>query len=586
MKRLKFFLKYISRHWMSYSAGIIFILLTNWLTVTIPNHIQASVDLLSLGMEGISTRQQELYDHLWMILLLALTIIVVRSLSRVFFFNPGRAIEFEVKNDLFQQLVTLQKDYFDKNPTGGIVSRIQNDITGMRLLCGFVMMQAFNILSALSFTPYKMWMISPNLTLMCIIPVILVFAVVRVGMRVVILHSKERQTVLQSISSYIVASLSGIDVIKGYHLGKWSAEGFEKLNQSFLYSSLRISFVRSFLIPVLNNLENILRVLILTVGGWSVIKGEMTIGGLTAFMAYGALLTMPLSGLGWISTLVQQAMVGVASIETILKEETPHLSREPLDKPPMELFAQGLQVKNLTYRYPDQDQPILSGISFSIQPGETLGILGQIGSGKTTLANCLNQYLHIAPGQVFLGAEDIVDIPHQELRKTVKTVSQDVFLFSDSLENNIAFGYSSEKMNEETLGRVIYESALTEEVERFPEGVDTLVGEKGIMLSGGQKQRISLARALVEPAPLLILDNVLSAVDYATERFLLDQILQRRTCQSLIIISHRVQALEKAEHILVMDQGRIIDRGSHEELLQREGLYKQTYDLQQGEENE
>ncbi len=584
MKRARFFLRYLGQHRLSYSLGILFIIATNWLTVTIPLHIQAGVDLLTLGTEELKAHQTELYGHLWQIFWLALVIIVVRSLSRILFFNPGRAIEFEVKNELFTKLVHLQKNYYDHNTTGSVISRVQNDITGLRLLCGFVLMQFFNILTALSFTPYKMWTISPSLTLYAVIPIALVFLAVRMGMKVVVQYSEGRQGLLQSISSYIVASLTGMDVIKGYHLTRWTTDRFEETNQAFLQASLKISFVRSFLIPILNNLENILKVMILTLGGWTVIQGEMTIGGLTAFMAYGALLTLPLTGLGWISTLYQQAMVGVESIETILKQETPHLARPALTQPPAELFAQGLRVKNLSYTYPNSQEPVLKGVSFYLRPGESLGVLGQIGSGKTTLVNCLNHYLEVQPGQVFLSGHDISQIPLEALRKTIKTVTQDVFLFSDSLQNNIAFGV--EQLTPKALERVIYESALEEEIERFPAGVETLVGEKGIMLSGGQKQRISLARALVEPAPLLILDNVLSAVDYATERFLLEQILQRRACQSLLIVSHRVQALERCDQILVLHEGQIVDQGTHSELLTRPGFYQQTWQLQQGKENE
>ncbi len=586
MQRIQFFIFYLGQHKLSYSFGIIFIVLTNWLAVTIPEYIEKSVDILSLGAEKLSSSQVELESYLWIIFILAVSIIFTRSLSRVLFFNPGRAIEFEVKNDLFQKLTYLQKDYYDKNPTGGIVSRIQNDITGVRLLCGFVMMQIFNIITALSLTPYKMWQLSPSLTLYCVAPVVAAFLIVKVGMKVVVVHSRTRQDLLQDISSYIVASLGGIDVIRAYQLTGWSALQFEDKNQEFLSESLKISFVRSFLIPILANLENILKILILFVGGYYVIESTMTIGQLTAFMAYSVLLTMPLMGLGWITTIIQQSMVGVESIESILSKEEPTQNIAPIDQKATELFEGGIEVKGLSYTYPDQTQPVLTDINFKIDPCKTIGILGPIGSGKTTLVNCLNGYLPTKKGEISLGGKDITEIPRQDLRQVVKTVSQDAFLFSDTLKNNIIFGAVKEDISPENLDRSIYESALQEEVERFPKGVETMVGEKGIMLSGGQKQRISLARAMVESAPLLVLDNVLSAVDYATERFLLGQILKRDSCQSLLIVSHRVQALENCDEILVLQGGVIVDRGTHSELTRRAGLYQQTWELQQGDHHE
>ena len=439
MQRIQFFIFYLGQHKLSYSFGIIFIVLTNWLAVTIPEYIEKSVDILSLGAEKLSSSQVELESYLWIIFILAVSIIFTRSLSRVLFFNPGRAIEFEVKNDLFQKLTYLQKDYYDKNPTGGIVSRIQNDITGVRLLCGFVMMQIFNIITALSLTPYKMWQLSPSLTLYCVAPVVAAFLIVKVGMKVVVVHSRTRQDLLQDISSYIVASLGGIDVIRAYQLTGWSALQFEDKNQEFLSESLKISFVRSFLIPILANLENILKILILFVGGYYVIESTMTIGQLTAFMAYSVLLTMPLMGLGWITTIIQQSMVGVESIESILSKEEPTQNIAPIDQKATELFEGGIEVKGLSYTYPDQTQPVLTDINFKIDPCKTIGILGPIGSGKTTLVNCLNGYLPTKKGEISLGGKDITEIPRQDLRQVVKTVSQDAFLFSDTLPMEVIF---------------------------------------------------------------------------------------------------------------------------------------------------
>ena len=580
MRRFHLLLYYISQYKLSYGLGVVFIFATNWLAVTIPTYLKLSVDILSQGKNHLRSNLDQLYTYLIWMFALAVLVVVVRTCSRIFFFNPGRAIEYKLKNDLLTRLTKLQKGYYDQNETGSIISRLQNDITGVRLICGFGMMQVFNIIASLSLTPYKMWELSPSLTLYCVLPVLAVFLIVRIGMKVVVGHTRQRMSRLQSLSAFIVSSLSGIDVIRNYSLSDWSEKEFAQHNEGLLNQSLRISFVRSFLMPILNNLENILKVLVLMVGGLYVIEGKFTIGEITAFIAYTGLLTMPLMGLGWLTTLYQQGMVGMTSLETIINAKTPH---EGLQNLPPEtgksLFDKGLIVKNLTFAY--ENKPVLTDISFSIHPGQTVGILGKIGSGKSTLVNCLNRYLEPPPGTVFLGGRDILELSFEDLRRSVRTVSQDVFLFSESVEQNILFGHSTgEHPGEEKMEQIIHESALREEIERFPERLDTLVGEKGIMLSGGQKQRISLARSMMEPCDLLILDNILSAVDYETERFLLGEILKRKHSKALLIVSHRVQALEEADLILVLDEGNLVDQGTHEELITRPGLYRQTWELQ------
>ena len=276
-------------------------------------------------------------------------------------------------------------------------------------------------------------------------------------------------------------------------------------------------------------------------------------------------------------------MVGVASIETIMSQKTNEAEQpSKTESENISLFQSGIEIKNLTYRYPGSDTPVLKDISFMIKPNQTIGILGQIGAGKTTLVNCINRYLKVPNGVIFLDGIDINELSLSDIRQTIRTVSQDVFLFSDSIRNNILFGAVNEaSVSEASLQRVIEESALSDEIDRFPYKLETTIGEKGIMLSGGQKQRISLARSMIAPFDLLILDNILSAVDFETERFLLTKILARRTSRSLLIVSHRVQALEHADLILVLDKGTIVDRGTHQQLIQKEGLYKQIWQLQE-----
>ena len=579
---------YIKQHWLSYSLGIIAILATNWIAVSIPEYVRLSIDLLNNDLEA---RQDLLWEYMLIMLGLAVVMIFVRTLSRILFFNPGRAIECQIKNDMFHKLMALQKDYYEANPSGNIISRINNDITGVRMICGFGLMQSFNITSALSMTPFKMWQLSPSLTLYCIIPILLVFTAVRLGMRVLVRNMQARMESLQRLSGFTVSSLSAIDLIKSQTMRKWSKGRFENENQEMLRRSMKIAWTRSFVLPMLSNLEHFLKILVLLFGGLMVIKAEFTIGQLTAFIAYSALLTFPLMGLGWVTTMIQQGLVGLASIQTVLQQKLSRSHLKSLTQTGLKsLFAENrLTVDNLSYRYPLSNKDTLKNVSFNIKPGQVIGLLGRIGSGKSTLVNGLNRYLDMGKGSIFVGKQDLAELSDNDIRTCIRTVTQEPFLFSDTVENNIRF---SEAINEsespEHFRKILRSAAMEEEVGRFPEQEKTMVGEKGIMLSGGQKQRISLARAMLKPCSLLILDNVLSAVDYETERFLLQEIHKHLKPEngmpalagSLLIVSHRVTSMEQADWILVLDEGKIVDQGVHTDLIQRPGYYQQMWELQ------
>jgi len=579
---------YIKQHWLSYALGVIAILVTNWIAVSIPEYLRLSIDLLN---NELKSRQDLLWEYMFVMLGLALVMVVVRTLSRMLFFNPGRAIECQIKNDMFKKLMALQNNYYEKNPSGNIISRINNDITGVRTICGFGLMQAFNIITALSMTPYKMWQLSPNLTLYCIIPIIIVFTVVRMGMHVLVRNMKARMESLQRLSGFTVSSLSAIDLIKNYTMREWSKSRFDVENQDMLRRSMKIAWTRSFVMPLLSNLENFLKLLVLLVGGILVIQESFTIGQLTAFIAYSALLTLPLMGLGWVTTMFQQGLVGLSSIQTVLDQDLPRSNFISLpEKKLKSLFAEaGLTVKNLSYRYPHSKKDVLRKINFTISPGQVIGVLGRIGSGKSTLVNGLNRYLDMGKGSIFLGNMDMATLCDNDVRTCIRTVTQVPFLFSDTAENNINFALENQGRDDRKLfQQVLYSAALDKEVARFPKKEKTVVGERGIMLSGGQKQRISLARAMMKPCDLLILDNVFSAVDYETERHLLSETYKllkpknnkKPLAGSLLIVSHRVTSMEHADLILVLDEGQIVDRGQHSDLIQRPGYYKQMWALQ------
>lgn len=553
--------------------------LTIWVSVTIPEYIQKTIDIIAQGRVG---NEDMLLKYVGMILGLALILILVRTFSRILFLVPGRLIERRLKGDMYKKLSTFGKDYYDENSAGSIISRVNNDINGVRMITGFGLLQVGNILFSLSVTPYKMWVMSPKLTLYCIVPLVVVFVVVRIGMVIMVKNTRLRMDALQRLSGKTVSFLSGNGVIKSYNIHQWAENKVHKENVSLFNYTLKIAWIRSFVMPLLGSMEQILKIVALFVGGLFVINGEFTLGQLTAYIAYAALLTQPIMGLGWLLSVFQQGFVGISSIQTIMDRKGEDDGKPALAESVKErLFDKGVSLRDLSFTYHNGKTPVLQNISFDIKPGQVVGITGPLGSGKTTLINCLNGYLKVEPGQLFYGNQDASNTRGQDIRSVARTVSQDLFLFSDTVENNIAFGAGLQPENK-LVERVVYKSALAEELERFPKKEKTIVGEKGIMLSGGQKQRISLARALYAPGQLLILDDVFSAVDTDTERFLIKQLFESKVTNSLLIVSNRMSVLERTDFNIVLEDGNMVGKGTHEELISSSGFYRETWKVQEG----
>ena len=577
--KLKFLLRYTHRYRWWYSGGIVFLALTIWASVTIPEYIQKSIDAIALGRVDSSG---DFYQYVGLILLLALGLMVVRSLSRVLFFVPGRLVERQLKGELFRKLSTFGKAYYDANSSGSIISRINNDINGVRMITGFGLLQIGNILFSLSVTPYKMWAMSPTLTLYCMVPLVVIFIIVRFGMVIMVKNTHLRMEALQRLSGRTVSFLSGNAVIKSYNIHHWAEDKVEEENVSLLGFTLKIAWIRSFIMPLLGSMEQVLKIVVLFAGGLLVISGEFTIGQLTEYIAYAALLTHPIMGLGWVLTVFQQGFVGITSLQTIMNRKG-----EDDDKPALaaeqkaHLLDEGVHATDLTFQYHNGDAPVLKDLNFRIKPGQVVGITGPLGAGKSTLVNLLNGYLKPEAGQLFYGATDAAGLRGQDVRTRVRTVSQDVFLFSDTVENNIAFGKELQ-VDPPEIKKAVFRSALADELDRFPKKEQTMVGEKGIMLSGGQKQRISLARALYAPGQLLVLDDVFSAVDADTERFLIKQLFDNKVASMLVLVSNRMSVLERCDFNLVLEDGRLTAMGTHEELLQKSDFYRTTQKVQEG----
>lgn len=575
--KLGFLYNYTKRYKWWYLGGIASLALTIWASVTIPEFIQKAIDTIILGRDS-----KDIFLHnVLMIFVFALFLIVVRTMSRSLFLVPGRLVERRLKGDMYKKLISFDKSYFDNNSAGSIISRVNNDINGVRMITGFGFLQIVNILLALSITPYKMIKMSPTLTLYAVVPVIIIFIIVRIGLVIMVKNTKLRMEALQRLSGKIVSFLSGNGVIKSYNIHKWAEDKVEEENILLFGYTLKITWIRSFVMPLLSNMEQLLKIIILLAGGMYVIDGKFTIGQLTEFIAYTALLTHPISGLGWLLSVFQQGFVGIDSIQTIMDNSgvDDHLPR--IDKEKLSSIAKnGISINNLNYKYHNGNNYALKNINLDVKPNQVVGISGPLGSGKSTLINCINGYLKVDEKSIYFDGKDMTTINGKDIRSVVRTVSQDIFLFSDSIENNIAFG--QEQLSGDILTNVIYKSALADEIERFPERVKTIVGEKGIMLSGGQKQRISLARALYSAGDILILDDIFSAVDIDTERFLIEQLFNQKIATNIIVVSNRMSVLEKTDFNIVIENGEISAKGTHNELVEKSEFYRETLRVQEG----
>lgn len=589
MTKFQFILHYFLLNKYSYVFAAVCIFVVNWLQVEIPRYIQQAIDLLNQSSGEV---METLVDNVQAVIVLSVVMVLVRILSRIYALNPGRITEMVLKNDLFYRLNRLPRSFHTQYPSGKLISIINNDLNGIRAFYGIGYLQLFNIVFALSLTPVWMWQISPKLTVYSVIPIVIGFIFFRIGFRQLRQLQKRRLSRLQNLSEQLMNYLSGIDLIKNQQMSPWVTHRIEDVNHQLFLCTMQITRIQTFVIPIIEYANQVMKVLILGLGGYYVIQSELSIGEITAFLSYSVLLALPLMSLGRIMTIYQMGMVSIDSVQTILNSSLPDSDLAMLEETKKrDLEKAALTVKNLSYQYPTDDEEngldtgrkrVLNNINFTIEPGKKLGVLGSIGSGKSTLVNCLNHYLDVAPNQVFWGDMDITQISRQDLRSYIRTITQEAYLFSDTIEKNVRFGSanSSDLPSTEQIDQALHLSQLDDDIRSFNKKEQTIVGEKGIMLSGGQKQRLSIARALLTPCDLIIMDNVLSAVDYETERKILRAVFRHVQDKSLMVVSHRISALEYMDEILVLEEGQIIARGSHTQLLASSRYYRETWDLQ------
>ncbi len=598
---LRFFKLYIRRNLPAYELGLVMLVATNYAVVRIPTLIGASLDALSgHGAAALAEGRAIAVELMaW-----AVAVVFVRTLSRVLFFNPGREVEYRVSVNLFSHLLALQRPFYLRRKVGELASMATNDTASIRLLIGFAGLQICNVAVAIPMHLWKMLTTDAALTAWCLVPIAVggayTVAIVRRFYALIRISLED----LGKLSDRVLESYAGIGTVRAHAAEAAIMRRFEERNQAYLDLQLRLSSMRAFSMPVLGLSGLVATGIELWVGGDRVIAGELPVGALATFTTLLSSLVALLMALAWVLASVSRGMAAVRRVDEVVA--TPDELPVPTDV----LDAKGppaLELRGLSFTYPGAPEPALRGISARVGPGQTLGIFGRTGSGKTTLISLLARVYTPPAGAVWIGGKDATALPLDQLRERLAVVPQDPFLFSTTLRDNIRLlGEQTGHVRGEDGGelpsqrgraagdpdprleQVLRAACLADDVKSLPDGLDTVVGERGVMLSGGQRQRAALARALYRGPGLLLLDDVLSAVDQGTELRLVAAIRGLHEGGGLmdappttVIVSHRTSVLEHADEILVLERGEVVERGTHAELLARGGLYAETHHHQE-----
>jgi ATP-binding cassette subfamily B protein len=595
-------LGYLTPYRRAVAGGIVMMLATNLCFLGVPYYLSRAIQALNDSRAGGALDPSAL-DRVpraaVMLVVFALATAITRILSRVWIFNAARAAEYDLRSELFGHLMTLSPAYYRDHSTGDVMSRLTNDVQTVRAMWGAGAVQLANSVTAFAATLTMMLAFDPAVALISIIPYPLIFFIGQALSKRVYRTTREVQAELGTLSARIQEDLGAIQVIKTYGLEDVRRRGFLAGSRRLLDKNMEAAKVRVQLSPVLATLASLGVAILILVGGRAVVHGDIGIGYYTAFGALLARLVWPTLTLGFMLALVQR---GRASWSRLVELQRTATDLVDSGEPPLPASTRPahVTVTDLSIRIGDRE--ILDRVSFDLPPGSITAIVGRTGSGKSTLVEALCRLIAVPPGAIFLDGRDVTAIPLDSLRRQIGYAPQEAFLFSTTIADNIAMGYGGgtaipaarareleragaiaravDLSDEQRVNAAAISAGLTRDLAIMPDGLATIVGERGITLSGGQRQRVALARALAAMPRLLVLDDSLSSVDAETEQLILGHLRAVMHGRTAVLISHRVAAMKDADQILVIDQGRIVERGSHDELLAAGGLYGELYRTQ------
>ncbi|WP_294347110.1 ABC transporter ATP-binding protein [Prosthecochloris sp.] len=575
MKNLLRLKKYLLRYKRKMLYGFACIVLTNIFAVSAPRFIGNAIDVLESPFV-----LSDVLKNVGLYILFAALGSIFLFLVRQNIIVASRIIEFDLKNDYYAHLQTLSRNFYNKTSTGELIARGTNDLNAVRDFLGPGIMYSINTFFRLFFAIIAMLTISPGLTLLALLPApFFSYAVYRIG-KSIQKRTKSIQESYADITALLQENISGIRVIRNYTRETYETERFETINQTYFHKNISLAKLQALFFAILTALLALSLIPVIWVGGINVVNGTMTIGDIAQFVIYVSMLSWPIISIGWVTNIIQKASSAQIRLNEIFDAKpdiTDSLSTEDLP----ENVRGRIEFRNVSFHYPgNENQDVLSNVSFTIEPGSKVAIVGATGSGKTSLVNLIPRLYDPQSGTVLFDGRDIKTIPLANLRQHIGFVPQTNFVFSDTIANNIDYGVATDSDHLDHIIEASRIANLYDDIMDFPDGFETMLGEKGINLSGGQKQRTCIARALAWKPELLILDDALSAVDTSTEAGIFEALLEKLPRTTLLLISHRISTVKNCDRIFVIQNGGIAESGSHEELLAKENIYAELYSQQ------
>ncbi len=486
----------------------------------------------------------------------------------------SRHIEYDLKNEIYFHYQTLPLGFYRRNNTGDLMNRISEDVSKVRMYFGPAIMYGITLLTLFLMVIPFMFSINAKLTLYSLIPLPLLSISIYFVNNIINRKSEEIQKSLSGLSTFVQEAFSGIRVIKAFVREDDISRQFNIESDDYKDKSLGLAKVQALFFPLIMGLIGLSVILTVYIGSVEVLNGVISTGVIAEFIIYVNMLTWPVTSLGWITSIIQRAAASQRRINEFLDTKNDILSEKNV---PAEINGK-IEFENVSFTYPDSGIEALKGISFDVSPGQSIAVIGTTGSGKSTIANLICRMYDTTDGSIKVDGADIKDYDIHDYRSRIGYVPQDVFLFSDTIKNNIAF--ANQEMRDEAIAKAAKDADLAENLERFPKGIETRVGERGVTLSGGQKQRVSIARAIAMDPTILILDDALSAVDTKTENAILNAMANIMKERTSVVISHRVSSAKLADKIIVLDDGMMVEKGTHDQLMNLNGVYKELYEKQ------
>ena len=587
MKELRHLNKYFFKYKFRLGLGIIFIIISNTFQIIPAPLIRLAIDYVTeiipyyQSFDGLEAQHTIYNDILFNILLFAGSILLMTLSRGVFLFMVrqtiivmSRLIEFDLKNEIYAHYQSLPLSFYRRNNTGDLMNRISEDVSKVRMYLGPSIMYGLNLLILLTLLIPHMLSINIQLTLYVLIPLPILSLGIYYVNNIINKRSEAIQTSQSILSTFVQEAFSGIRVLKAFVREGDSTRKFKDASNVYKSKSLRLTIVQSLFFPLIMFLIGLSTILTVYAGGIQVIKGSLTYGNIAEFIIYVNLLTWPVTSLGWISSIIQRAAASQKRINEFLKVKNDIVSTESI-----QTDIQGkITFKNVSFTYPESGIKALKNVSFEINSGESLAIIGTTGSGKSTIATLISRMYDTTTGNILIDNRNITSYDVSTLRSQIGYVPQDVFLFSGTILNNITFGI--DELGQESVIQAAKDADLYENIKNFPNEFNTIIGERGVTLSGGQKQRVSIARAIVRNPKILMLDDSLSAVDTKTENTILHNLKKIMVGRTSVIISHRVSSAKLADKIIVLDEGTVIEEGTNKSLLARNSTYKALHDKQ------